>query len=212
VLVENNLVRTDNRKFVNVVEEIQGGGSGIFLDERFSSDNTLNPRSSFFAEIMKMPFYLSIPTQTNFVFQKRKLTFLVFFCSLIVIFVSLRFISWIMLLWAAGLGLLLFLLQVLTQHGTFDWLNELLAAATVIGWTVILSNLFFTALSFLADAWQVEKSAVFFWITAVSDWNLSWLISDSVHLDFCAGVRIGLLRFYGDCYFNVDCVAIRGTV
>ena len=102
MLVENNRVRKDNRRFVNVVEEIQGGGSVLFMDERISSDNILTPRSSFFAEIMKMPFYLSIPTQTNFVFQKRKLMFMVFFCSFIVIFGSLRFWSWTMLAWATA--------------------------------------------------------------------------------------------------------------
>lgn len=195
-----------------MVEEIQGGGSVLFLDERISSDNISTPRSSFFAEIMKMPFYLSIPTQTNFVFQKRKLMFLVFFCSFIVIFGSLRFWGWSMVAWAACFGLVFFLLNVLTQKGTFDWMNELLAAATVISWTVILTNLFFSALSFLAIAWQVQQSLVFFGITAISDWNFCWIISDFVHLDFCFGIRVGLLWFYGNLDFGADSESVGGTV
>ena len=82
--IENNTVRKDNPRFIHYIEKIENLGSNLFIDEKVNSSQSIKNNSRMFEEIIKLWFYLSVPTKSNFVFQKKKFMCFVFLFSFIV--------------------------------------------------------------------------------------------------------------------------------
>lgn len=174
MVLEHNKTGQDNRKFIKAVEEFNTMGSMLFLDDRLASQNSLRAeKSSIWEEVVKLPFYLSVPTKSNFIFQKRKFVFFVFLGCFGVISLALRLVSWKALVAALVLSLLLLFVNTVSSKTFIFNLNEFFAVAAVIAWAVLFSNVAFSALSFSLDDFAFGQSWLVYPLTALTDWNFS---------------------------------------
>lgn len=178
VQVENNTVKTDNKKFVKLVEEFHGGGSLIFFEERMSTlpSVTSDQRSSLLAEALKTPFYATIPTKTNFVFQKSRFVPFVLLGTWLLIFSAFRALTWPTFGISIGLALVFWAVHTWWKNSCL-WLEEALSLVAIVAWTVILTNIISSALLFISTVYDWGRPFAYYPITTLLDWNWSCLIS-----------------------------------
>ena len=137
----------------------------------------------FFVEVIKWFFYLSIPTKSNPILKKKRFMFFVFFVCALVIFGSVRFIQWTMLVWATAIALILFLFNLFLHDSYSFYFNEMFAMFSITSWAVILSNIITSSILFNIDLYSLDNSWAYYFVISVSDWNFGFLISDIFQLD-----------------------------
>lgn len=161
-----------------MVEEIDGGGSQLFFEERLSTFPSLatSGHSSLWGEAMKTPFYATVPTKTNFVFQKRSFTPLVFLGCWLTIFTAFRLLSW-GAFWTSLVLALCFWAAHEWLKLRVEWAEETLALVVIVSWAVILTNLLQSSMLFTSDAFNFGQGFVYYLAHGVTDWNWGGVMS-----------------------------------
>lgn len=179
-----------------MVEDMHNAGSLIFFEERMTTSQSMirNDPSSLFGEALKTSFYLSVPTQTNFVFNKRKFAPFVFFGAWLVTLGAFRVKRLALFLWAFGLALVSWALHTWFKSGFANSVREGFSLLVIVSWAVLLGNFASAILLFWADAADVSLGWVYHGATALLDWNWSGLTSGCFGVYLTHGVRTGLLR------------------
>lgn len=168
-----------------MVEGLHNAGSLIFFEERMTTSQSMirAERSSLFGEALKTSFYLSVPTQTNFVFNKRKFAPFVFFGAWLVTLGAFRVRGLALFLWAVGLALVSWALHTWFKSSLANSIREAFSLVVIVSWAVLFENIALCIFLFWADAAGISAGWTYYGTIALLDWNWSKLTSG------CPGIR-----------------------
>jgi hypothetical protein len=167
----------------------------MFIEEVLNTeDNYVQPRHSLLLEILKGPFYLTLPFQSNFVFKKKKFCILVLTLCQMICYFSFGNISLQPVIVMAAISVVYHLVYYCFQMRWIKKFSDFLAisACVVLIFNFIdaLRSVFGFAMSSLGAK---EQFAIVIALAPI-DWTLRTLISHHLYNGQIQPKRVGFLR------------------
>ena len=180
-----------------MIEKFAENGSTLMIDAQIPYDGR-NSNFSIIKEIIKLPFYLTIPLKSNFIFQKKRFSgIVVFFCLFLALMSFYKITPYGLIAISSGAIIYYILILVFNQQIPSQ-ISELIALLGCVVWAFNFQRIIGDAIWFVFEAIRIPNRFTSSLIIPMIDYTLRFFISGYCYTFGILTKRTSLIRSSGN--------------